>query len=172
MTLTLRAPTLADVPALSQLGIASFVHKFGDLYRPEDLLPFLAETHSEAAWARALASPGTLYQVAARGGLILGWCKLGLACSFPQHARGQRTAELKQLYTAPNAQGGGIGAALMDWAMAAAAAHGADEVQLSVWSQNEGAQRFYARYGFVKVADVHFRVGQQLDEEYLFARML
>lgn len=169
---TLRAPTSADIPALSALGIASFVHKFGSLYRPEDLLPFLAQTHSEAALARELANPANHYQLAIREGLPIGWAKLSLTCGFPQHARGTKPAELKQLYTAPNATGHGIGAALMDWALAEAAAHAADELQLSVWSENEAAQRFYARYGFTKIADVHFRVGQQLDHEFLFARML
>ena len=170
--LVLRRPATSDIPALSLLGVAAFVHKFGDLYRPEDLLPFLAETHSEAALAMAIADPLTSYQVAERGGLLLGWARLGLHCSFPDHARGARTMELKQLYTAPNAQGAGIGAALMDWAMAEFAALGADEVQLSVWRHNPGAQRFYRRYGFDQVAEVSFRVGEQLDEEFLFARIL
>ena len=79
--------------------------------------------------------------------------------------------ELKQLYTAPDATGRGIGGALMEWAMAEFAARGADEVQISVWSGNHDAQRFYARYGFEKVADITFRVGEQLDEEFLMARM-
>jgi ribosomal protein S18 acetylase RimI-like enzyme len=60
----------------------------------------------------------------------------------------------------------------MDWIMDHARARGADEVQLSVWSGNPGAQRFYARYGFSKVADIHFMVGSHRDEEFLFARML
>ncbi len=170
--LILRAPTPADIPALSALGIAAFVHKFGDLYRPEDLLPFLAQTHSEAALRRELANPANRYQIATRAGLILGWCKLTLACGFPQHARTPAAIELKQLYTAPNASRGGIGSALMDWALSESAAHKASEIQLSVWSNNEAAQRFYARYGFTKVADVHFRVGEQLDHEFLFARMV
>jgi len=80
--------------------------------------------------------------------------------------------ELKQLYTAAGATGGGIGAALMDWAMAEFAARGADEAQLSVYSGNDGAHRFYQRYGFEKVADITFKVGEQLDPEFLFARML
>ena len=80
--------------------------------------------------------------------------------------------ELKQLYTAPGRTGGGLGAALMDWALAFADDEGADEIQLSVWSGNDGAQRFYHRYGFAKVADTHFMVGQHRDEEFLFARML
>lgn len=172
MSLTLRAPTPADVPVLSALGIASFVHKFGQLYRPQDLIPFLLETHSESALANEIANPARLYRLAEREGTLVGWCKLSLTCGFPEHARGRRAMELKQLYTAPNASGGGIGAALMDWALPALAAHGADEVQLSVWSQNEGAQRFYARYGFEKVADVSFRVGEQLDDEFLLARPL
>ena len=62
--------------------------------------------------------------------------------------------------------------ALMDWALAEAGALGADEIQLSVWSGNTDAQRFYQRYGFARVADTHFWVGEQCDEEFLFARMI
>lgn len=170
--LVLREPTSADMAALSILGIAAFVHKFGDLYCPEDLMPFLAETYSEAALARALRDPGQRFQVAERSGVLVGWARLALRCSFPEHARGQAAMELKQLYTAPNAQGAGIGAALMDWAMAMFARLGADEVQLSVWQHNPGAQRFYQRFGFSRLAEVTFQVGGQLDQEFLFARML
>jgi len=60
----------------------------------------------------------------------------------------------------------------MDWALAEALGFGADEVQLSVWSGNHGAQRFYRRYGFEHVADIEFWVGEQCDEEFLFAKML
>ena len=80
--------------------------------------------------------------------------------------------ELKQLYAASSATGSGVGSALMDWAMAALVAAGADEVQLSVYSGNHGAQRFYQRYGFEKIADVTFQVGEQIDEEFLFSKLL
>ena len=177
MTYILRPATPADAPALAKLGTAAFTASFGHLYRAADLAAFLAEAYSEAAIARELADPAKLFQVAEQArteqdGTLLAWCKLGLTCGFPEHARGHRVMELKQLYTAPNATGTGRGAALMDWAMAEFAARGADEVQLSVWSGNPGAQRFYARYGFAKVADVTFRVGEQLDAEFLFARMV
>ena len=168
---TLRAATAADVPALSRLAIAAFVAKFGDLYRPEDLAAFLAEALEEPAIAAELASPVRLYRLAEAQGHLLGYCKLGLTCGFPEHARGSRVMELKQLYTAPQATGQGVGSALMDWAMAKFAARGADEVQLSVYAENHGAHRFYRRYGFDKVADITFRVGEQLDPEFLFARM-
>ncbi|MCW1401320.1 GNAT family N-acetyltransferase [Novosphingobium sp. MW5] len=168
----LRAATPDDIPALSRLGIDSFVEKFGHMYTPQDLATFLEEAHSPEALAGELANPARLYRLAERDGVLVGYCKLGLKCGFPEYARGQNVLELKQLYTAPGQTGGGIGKALMEWAMGEFEARGADEVQLSVWSGNDGAQRFYARYGFSKVADITFRVGDQLDEEFLFARLM
>ena len=169
---TLRAATPADIPALSALAISSFVDKFGDLYSPQDLAAFIAEALSEANIARELASPDRLYRLAERDGELLAFCKLGLSCGFPEYARGHNVLELKQLYAGAAATGQGIGGALMDWAMAEFAARGADEVQLSVYSGNDGAQRFYARYGFEKIADITFKVGEQLDPEFLFAKLL
>lgn len=170
--LTLRPATLADVPALSRLSSAAFLAAFGHLYNPADLAGFLEETHSEHAIAGFLAQPDQAYHLAFHGDRLMGYCRMVFACGWPEHARGQNAVELKQLYTDPAATGHGVGAALMDWAMAVAQARGADEVQLSVWSENLGGQRFYARYGFAKVADVWFAVGEQRDHEFLFARLL
>lgn len=170
--LILRAATAEDIPALSRLGIDSFVEKFGHMYSAKDLATFLEQVHSPGALAGEMANPNLLFRLAERDGALVGYCKLGFKCGFPEYARGSNVLELKQLYTAPGQTGGGIGKALMDWAMAEFTARGADEVQLSVWSGNEGAQRFYARYGFEKVADITFRVGEQLDDEFLFARMM
>ena len=170
--LTLRPATAADTAALSRLGTESFVAAFGDMYSPQDLAAFLAETKSEAAIAAQIADPAGPIQLAVRSGQMLGYCKLGLGCSWPEFARGKRVMELKQLYLDAAATGLGIGGLLMDWAIAECTAHGADEIQLSVFSGNLGAQRFYVRYGFEKVADVTFRVGQQIDHEFLFSRMV
>jgi ribosomal protein S18 acetylase RimI-like enzyme len=168
----LRPATSADLPALSQLAIDSFVAKFGELYSPQDLATFLGENLSEAAFAGDLANPDRLIQLADKDGELLAFAKIGFTCGFPDHARGRRVMELKQLYAAAAATGIGIGGALMDWAMGEFTARGADEVQLSVYAENHGAHRFYARYGFAKVADITFKVGEQLDPEFLYARML
>lgn len=170
--LTLRPARAADTAALSQLGIASFVDAFGHMYSAQDLDDFLAETKSEASIAAQIADRGSQIQLAEKDGVLLGYCKIGLECSWPEYARGSKAMELKQLYMASAATGQGIGAALMDWALGEFATHGADEIQLSVYSENFGAQRFYARYGFEKVADVTFKVGEQIDHEFLFARMI
>lgn len=168
----LRPLARTDIPALSRLGIDSFVAKFGHMYRKEDLEAFLEQVYSERAIAADLADPRRLIRLAYAEEKLIGYCKMGLHCGFPEHARGCNVIELKQLYTDPALTGQGIGARLMDWVLDLAARRGADEMQISVWSGNDGAQRFYARYGFEKVADIEFHVGEQIDEEFLFARML
>ncbi|MDP3906502.1 GNAT family N-acetyltransferase [Novosphingobium sp.] len=171
MELILRAATPADIPALSRLATDSFIAKFGQLYSAENLNAFLAECLSEAAIAAELADPARIYRLAEASGRLVGYCKIGLTCGFPDHARGSNVMELKQLYTDPDATGMGIGGALMDWAMGEFAARAADEVQISVYAYNDGAHRFYRRYGFDKVADITFRVGDHIDPEFLFAQV-
>ena len=167
----LRPATPADVAALSELAIDAFKAKFAQLYSAQDLATFLAESLEEGPVAAELANPTRVYQLAELDGRLMGFAKIGLNCGFTQYARGSRVMELKQLYTAADATGMGIGGKLMDWAMDQFAARGADEAQISVYSENHGAHRFYERYGFEKVADITFKVGEQLDPEFLFAKM-
>lgn len=168
----LRPATAGDIPALSRLASDAFIAKFGHLYSAENLAMFLRDALSEAAVTADHADPLQVYCLAEVDGALMGFAKIALKCGFPEHASGARTMELKQLYTAAGATGQGIGAQLMDWAMDQLAARGADEVQLSVYAENFGAHRFYQRYGFAKVADITFRVGDHVDPEFLFARML
>lgn len=168
LDLTLRPATPEDIPALSRLGRDSFVEKFGHLYRPEDLAAFLDEAHAPATLAREIADPQRRYCLAVAGDTLAGYCKLAIPSSLANHGDFSRPIEIKQLYTDPARTGRGIGAALMTWALDEARAHDADAIQLSVWSGNPDAQRFYARYGFAKTADIHFWVGEQRDDEFLF----
>lgn len=168
----LRPATQDDVPALAALGRESFTDAFGHLYRPEDLAAFLAETHDEANVSREIADETCRHRLAVGAdGALLGYCKL----RYPSKLTGSDAAaplELSQLYCAGTATGQGVGAALIDWALAEAEAGGHDAIHLSVYSGNHGAQRFYARYGFTKIADTTFKVGEQIDEEYLFEKRL
>ncbi|MBW8784953.1 MAG: GNAT family N-acetyltransferase [Novosphingobium sp.] len=172
MSLVLRPATPADAAAVAALGRAGFTAAFGHLYQPENLAAFLADSHAEEVTRAQIDNPALRTMLAERDGALVGFCKLVLACGWPELARGHHAIELKQLYTAPDTTGGGIGTSLMGWALAEARAAGADEVQLSVWCGNTGAQRFYARHGFAKVGDVEFHVGSQVDHEFLFARLL
>jgi GNAT superfamily N-acetyltransferase len=168
----LRPATLDDAPALANFGRASFVAAFGHLYRPADLATFAAETYAVEAVAAEIAGRECTHRLAEIDGSLVGYCKMRLPSKLADHSTARNPIELAQIYTDPARTGQGIGAALIDWALDVARAGGHDAIQLSVWSGNVGAHRFYARYGFAKIADIHFRVGEQLDEEYLFEKRM
>ena len=79
----LRPATLQDADALATLGRDSFVHKFGHLYRPEDLHAFLQQVYSPAAVRAEIADPDIVHRLAADSlsGALTGYCKLRLTSS-------------------------------------------------------------------------------------------
>jgi ribosomal protein S18 acetylase RimI-like enzyme len=166
--MTLRPATIDDVPALATLGRESFVVKFGNLYGPADLEPFLEQAYSEKSVARDIADPERSHCLAEEDGKLVGFCKLGLASQYASYSDAERPIDLMQLYCDPAQTGRGIGARLMHWALDEARQGGADAILLSVFSENFGAQRFYERYGFSKIADIDFWVGKHRDDEFLF----
>lgn len=167
MTTLLRPADETDAPALAALATDSFIAAFGHLYRREDLAAFLAEERTVDAYREHLQDPGTRIALAESDGALAGYALIHWPSEFASESDAIRPLALHQLYCAPAMTGRGIGAALTAWALAEARALGCDAVQLSVFSENFAAQRFYARYGFSKIADIGFMVGAQRDEEFL-----
>ena len=163
-----RPATLADAPALARLGAETFVAAFGHLYRPQDLAAFLAEVHNPEAMGAEIAGDACTHRLVEEDGALVAFCKLRHPTKFGDYTDARDPIELGQLYALPSHTGSGIGAQLMDWALAHARQHGHDAILLSVYSENYGAQRFYQRYGFGKIADITFKVGDHYDPEYLY----
>ncbi len=172
MAITYRDATTDDIVGLAQLGRDSFTDAFGHLYSAENLNLFLEQVYSRSAIADDIANPERVHQIAQADGKMLGYCKLGLSTAYTPDLddshNGRRAMDLMQLYLAGGQTGCGIGGALMGWALAQGRARGYDDVLLSVYSENYGAQRFYGRYGFTKIADIFFMVGNHRDDEFLY----
>jgi ribosomal protein S18 acetylase RimI-like enzyme len=166
----LRPANPDDAAALAAIGRDSFVAAFGHLYSEEDLSAFLGEYKTERHYRDYLRDPGTRVWLAEDAGTFAGFGLIVLGKGFDERPRPHpaRPACLSQLYCAPQAVGRGIGASIMERLLAEARGWRADAIQLSVYSGNVAAQRFYRRYGFEKVADIHFWVGNQRDDEFLF----
>ena len=168
-------PALAtDAEELAVLARDGFVTAFGHLYEPDQLAGFIARVYSPESVAAEIADHGITHCLATDGpdGPISGFCKLRHPSAFAGHSTGHNAIEIGQLYTHPARTGEGIGARLMDWAIAEANRRNCDTMLLSVWSENFGAQRFYQRYGFRHIADIHFWVGKHRDDEFLYERKL
>ena len=169
MTVTYRDATPADLPAVDALFRASFDATFGHLYQPADYAAFLTKFSPEA-WAAELAQPDLVIRLAEEGDTVIGFVKVS-DLTLPAEPSGT-AMELRQLYLSEGAKGRGVADTLMDWAVEQARQRGADEIFLSVWSENERAKAFYVRHGFVDVGPYQFMVGSQADEDRIFRRTL
>ena len=170
-TLAIRQAVPSDADALSAIGVRTFVDTFGHLYPPEALQAFLHDSHTPASYARYLADPryGLWLLEDGEGARPLGFAVAG-PCGLPHPEVAPADGELKRLYLLPEVQNGGWGARLfaesIDWMQR----EGPRRIWISVWSENFGAQRFYARHGFAQVAEYEFPVGRQRDIEFMYRR--
>jgi ribosomal protein S18 acetylase RimI-like enzyme len=168
--ITFRAAEPGDAAALAQLAREAFIAAFGELYQPQDLAAFLDGERSEERYATQIADPAVRIRLAEKDGVPVAYALIVMGKGFEERPepKPERPVMLSQLYCAGEATGRGIGKALLEWAIDEARGRGADAVQLSVYSENFGAQRFYRRNGFAHVADIHFWVGQHRDDEFLY----
>lgn len=169
MALSIRRAGPGDVDALSRIGISTFIDTFGHLYPQEDLEDFLEDSHAPAAYARYLADPAYALWLLEDGGQALGYALAG-PCGLPHPDATAADGELKRLYLTPACQNGGWGGRLFQTTLDWLEREGPRTLWISVWSENVGAQRFYARHGFEKAGEYEFPVGRVRDREFIFRR--
>lgn len=146
--LTIDCPQDRDIPALASVHDRAWRAAYTALLPPESLEAVCGRAR-ERTWQRIMAELGNdqrdCVRVARRtDGTIAGFA----------HAGPQRVADLREegydtaiyaLYVAPEAQGGGLGTALMAATAEQLGIAGASGVTVQVLEGNHAARRFYAR---------------------------
>lgn len=165
----LRRAGPADATTLSALSAACFTQTFGHLYPPADLAAFIHEAYAVHAWASLLEDPDYATWLLEADGVAVGYATAG-ACALPHAQVAPGDGELKRLYVLSEYQNGGWGGRLFDAAMQWLQRNDPRTLWIGVWSENLGAQRFYARHGFERVGDYDFVVGDIRDHEYILRR--
>ena len=160
-----------DERELARIGAKTFSDKFAHLYAPEDLEAFLQENHAAETYVAKLADTSTGIWKAMRGeGEIVGYAVAG-PCGLPVENMPVGAMEISRLYVDGDYQSAGLGRKLMSEMLAWVDRHGPAPLYLSVYKFNDGAQRFYGRYGFEFLKEYRYKVGNHYDPEYVFARV-
>jgi ribosomal protein S18 acetylase RimI-like enzyme len=161
---TMRRAARDDLPAIDRVFRQSFFDTFGHLYAQEDLDLFLAKFTPEA-WQDEYDDPGHAFLVAEADGTIIGYVKVG-PLSVPVEPT-RPAIELRQIYFDHAWLGRGLSRPMMDWAIEQGRARGAEEMYLTVYTDNDRARALYRRYGFVEVGPYAFMVGNHADEDII-----
>ena len=196
----IRRATPADAEPLSTLSRTCFTQTFGHLYDPTDLEAFLDEAYAPGVLRAELEDPDRatwlLFEDATdEAGLLpppppttrtrqnrearppassATQAPIGYVTACPAHLPHPDVApgdgEIQRLYILQGHQGGGRGTLLFETALEWLERDGPRTLWIGVWSENYGAQRFYARHGFEIVGEYSFMVGNHADRELITRR--
>ncbi len=167
----LRVLASDDVVALQRVAEATFRETFAEENTTEDLEAYAAQRLSAKQLTDELANPNSVFVFAERHGVPLGYLKLNKGTAQTED-RGPSAVELERIYVLRKAQGGGIGAQLLTWALAWAEAQGASELWLGVWEHNHLALKFYAQHGFEPVGSHVFMLGDDAQTDLILRRRI
>ncbi|GGD06125.1 N-acetyltransferase [Aquisalinus flavus] len=159
-----------DADTLAALGARTFDETFGHLYAAENLESFQRENHDRQVYDRLLTSDDCHVLIAeAPDGTMAAYAVAG-PCGLPVDEPGPNDIEIKRLYVDRPFQNSGLGRALLEPLLEWCEAREPSGLYLSVYAHNHGAQRLYRRYGFDKVKEYEFLVGEHRDPEFIFRK--
>lgn len=166
---TIRRATPDDAATVTRIAADTFTETFGHQYPPEDLAYFLANSYALDAQRKDLEDPAKAMWLLEHKGVAVGHAFAG-PCGLPHPDVREGDGELKRLYVLREFHNGGWGGQLFQIALDWLQRDGPRTLWIGVWSENYGAQRFYARHGFEKVGGYCFPVGKTMDDEFILRR--
>lgn len=178
-TPVIRVATTLDAPAWSDFAQRVFHHTFGPSNDPYDLATYMREAFTHEQQQCELEDPLRTCLLAECDGVLAGYVLLrqGAYGSSDEHTdqrlvQAARPVEIQRFYVDHTFHGRGIAQQLMTDALARAVSLSGDVVWLGVWEHNPRAIRFYEKYGFAKAGAHRFRLGRDVQRDYVMMKPL
>lgn len=166
----LRRAGPGDAGKLALIGAATFLESFADDHDGDEVVKFVANDHSIAAYEAALADPRiAIWLVEEIAGAPVGYATL-VPASLPG-TDADADVELKRIYMLSKWHGARFGSALYEAVEDEARARRAKRLVLSVYVSNDRAQRFYEARGFETIGRWIFK-GFDTSEDFIMAKRL
>jgi diamine N-acetyltransferase len=173
MTFEIRRAAPHEAARLSALMRDLFLEAYRHCSTPANVASFLDATYSVPQQRAELDDPSIETVVVEDGADWLGFAQLRFGKPAP---RGIEIfcngAELGRIYLGKQAQGRGIGTALLRDLEARAVARGRDGLWLNAWQEAPQAVAFYRREGFEIVGTTEFIVGDDVKADWRMAKPL
>ncbi|KAI0449759.1 acyl-CoA N-acyltransferase [Xylaria acuta] len=164
----------SEAAAIAKMGADTFTATFGFSVSAEDLATFLNQIYIESAILADLKDPAIeTWSARDSTGRVLGMVQLVRGLTEPCVPGDPAThAELRRLYVDTAAHGRGIGSKLIAAVEEQARAEGFKELWLTVWENNNSAERLYLRLGYQKVGATDFLTGECVQTDYVLSKSL
>jgi diamine N-acetyltransferase len=158
-----------DNSLLAEAGRRLFFNTFAADNRPGDMESYLVAAFSPQIQATELADPNAVTLIAEIEGDFAGYARLKEGRPGVE-ITGQHPIELVRIYAEQEYLGKGVGSSLMKACLEETKLRDCDSIWLGVWEQNRRAIRFYERWDFVIAGTQEFRLGDDIQTDYVMYR--
>lgn len=171
MSPLVRAASLADAEKLATLGRTTFVATFGHTDTAENITAYVDAAFNVDQISAELGNPESEFYFVLIDDHPVGYLKINIGAAQTE-PYGDEYLEIQRLYLTRDVHGQGIGSLLMELALERGRALGKDKAWLGVADFNEPALRLYRKFGFRKIGEHYFTIGETTDVDLIYGRDL
>jgi ribosomal protein S18 acetylase RimI-like enzyme len=171
MGLSIRECREDEIEELQRISYDTYDETFRHLNTPETMQKYLSESFNQNTLLDELRNPNSTFYLVRKDDSLVGYLKLNEATAQTD-INDPMALEIERIYIYKQHKGKGFGKELMKFALEKAEENGKRYVWLGVWEKNEEAIAFYVKAGF-KIAGIHsFRMGDEIQLDYIMKKQI
>lgn len=171
MSITIKRITKDDVLELQRISRITFKETFGKDNTVENMEQYLNEAYDKDKLIKEIENPESEFYFSLLDGKVGGYLKLNVG-----EAQSEREAdnalEIERIYILNEFKRHGLGTKLMEFSIERAEQQKKSAMWLGVWEFNYYAQKFYEHFGFSKIGQHVFQLGEDPQTDYIFLRKM
>lgn len=168
--LNVRRLAVSEAPLFTTLAERLFRESYADEHTAADMDAYIADAFGTARQEAELAEPSAcVLLIEDSDGTPLGYAHLRDG-EAPDVIEARHPREIARFYVDRRWHGRGVAQALMSACVADALSRKAHTLWLAVWQHNRRAVAFYEKSGFRAVAEQTFRLGAEVELDWVMVR--
>ncbi len=171
LEISIRNAGPTDVDLLVELGKLSFYEAFSEETAPQDLADHLQTAFEVEDIKAQLNNDHSIFIILEIDASAAGYAYLHPETP-PDCVKDPDTIQLVRLYLRRKYYGRDVGNTLMKACLEEAVSRGYRSVWLSSWELNHRANSFYKKWEFQIVGRAKFKVGSDIQDDFIFARKI
>ena len=169
MNLTIRRCTESDLHTLREIGIETYDDTFRSMNTVDTMQKYLEEAFDAEKLLAELKTSGSAFYTIFEDDVLMGYVKIN-EFDAQTDIKDPAALEIERIYVKKEFKGKRIGTKLMEFAIEQARQKGKTYVWLGVWEKNTSALEFYKKHGFSEVGKHFFKMGDELQTDFVMKR--
>ncbi|KJU73939.1 acetyltransferase [Pediococcus damnosus LMG 28219] len=160
-----------DWQRLQQISIETYTDTFEPYNSPEIMDAYLTTAYEPQKLQRELKNPDSSFYFIEKNNEVAGYLKINLNGSQTEKM-GPDSLEVERIYIRPAFKHQSLETQLIENAEKLAQKYHKSKIWLGVWEHNEPAKHFYAKFGFKRIGQHSFFMGDDEQTDYLMQKVL